>query len=586
MTTDTILPGTTALSPSRLLWQRLGVGVVQSVLLYALHRAKVDTVWFDDRSGLYMALLPIMCLVPLQWVSALGTLSWRQWLSGLSLCSIAVAGLGAFAAWRQLEASPVEAFGIVPALFIVQAMMLAGSREGRVFASYPGYFGIAWKLVMQLVLSLAFLVVLWSILLSGGMLFRLLHISRIMDWLRMPGFYIPVCCLGLVVALHVTDVREGLTHGIRQLVLTLLSWLLPVAGGIVSAFLVTTLFTGLQPLWETGYASPMLLGTAALLVLMINAVYQDGESGKPPAVLQWGMRGASLLLLPLVAVAAYSQGVRVGEYGWTPDRVLAAAATLLAGCYALGYSWAVFDTPRRLANTNVVAAYLTVALSLGLLTPLADPARISVNSQLARLENHAVTRDEFDFDFLLRSGRYGQQGLERIARNAGKVFPEKAVHEAQSWLEVGRGKRRTWPEATPSRADIRKVLTLLGQGELPPRFIEKDWRLEQVPPCIKDASERCEAVLLADAGQARQLVLFTESMSPTLYGEQADGNWRFDGYLFIPSACREQVKQALAARHFQSIEPLHRDLAVDGQRITMDPPPGRAQFSCKESRKN
>ena len=74
--------------------------------------------------------------------------------------------------------------------------------------------------------------------------------------------------LAFTCAIHVTDVRAGIVRGARTLKLTLLSWLLPIMALIAVTFLATLLFTGLEPLWSTRRATPVLLAAAAALVFL------------------------------------------------------------------------------------------------------------------------------------------------------------------------------------------------------------------------------------------------------------------------------------------------------------------------------
>jgi len=53
--------------------------------------------------------------------------------------------------------------------------------------------------------------------------------------------------------------------------------------------------------------------------------------------------------------------LRVNEYSWSSDRVLAAACLLLAGIYACGYAWANLrrkSDVEGIAQINTVAAFL------------------------------------------------------------------------------------------------------------------------------------------------------------------------------------------------------------------------------------
>jgi hypothetical protein len=115
-------------------------------------------------------------------------------------------------------------------------------------------------------------------------------------------------------------------RGVRTLASTLLSWLLPLTTLIAAGFLAALLFTGLDPLWATRRAASLVLAIAAVLIVLINAVYQDGEREHPAAfILRSAGIVAAVALTPLVAIAAHAVMLRVNQYGWTLERVFAAA---------------------------------------------------------------------------------------------------------------------------------------------------------------------------------------------------------------------------------------------------------------------
>src|SRR5262249_6829840 len=104
-------------------------------------------------------------------------------------------------------------------------------------------------------------------------------------------------------------------------------------------------------------------------------------------------------------------------YGWTVGRIASAACALVAACYALGYAAnAILPAMRLIERWNFATALVILATVLALFTPVADPARISVASQVARLEAGRVKRDVFDFGYLRWQGeRYGRSALQRLA---------------------------------------------------------------------------------------------------------------------------------------------------------------------------
>ena len=221
-------------------------------------------------------------------------------------------------------------------------------------------------------------------------------------------------------AVHLTDVRAGLTRGFRTVGLVLLSWLMPLMALLTAAFLVALLFTGLKPIWAYIGSSGMLLGAAATLIILINATYQDGQADtQAPFVLRWAARGTALLVTPLLVLAGIGIFLRIGQHGLTADRIVSLACLVIGVCYALGYAIAaVRPGPwmKPLERTNVYTAFVTLAVILALFTPIADPARISVGDQVSRLEHGKIAPDKFDYEFLrFKSGRYGRDALARLA---------------------------------------------------------------------------------------------------------------------------------------------------------------------------
>src|SRR5262249_34509026 len=203
------------------------------------------------------------------------------------------------------------------------------------------------------------------------------------------GCGIPATPFVAACALHLTDARAGIVEGTRTLALALLSWLLPVMTLFAVAFVLALPFTGLEPLWSTRRATAILLVAGAALVVLINAVYQDGRYNSP-ALLRYASRAAALVLIPLVGLAAYALSLRVTQYGWTPERVSACACVVIAACYAIGYAATALGWRPRLAGieaTNIATSLAILAVLLALLTPVADPAKIAVADQLRRQED-------------------------------------------------------------------------------------------------------------------------------------------------------------------------------------------------------
>src|SRR5262245_44626058 len=389
-------------------------------------------------------------------------------------------------------------------------MIAAGDADRRFIATYPRNFDLAWKHAVQLAFAACFVGVFWGMLVMGAELFHLIKIKFLAELLSKSWFSIPAMTLAFAYAIHVTDARADLVRGAQTLALTLLSWLLPILTLMAVAFLLALPFTGLEPLWSTRRATSILLGAAAALAFLINAAYQDLRPENPVvAVIRYASIVAAVILVPLVALATYGLTLRVEQYGWTPERIIVSACIAVGACLALGY-WLAVARPRvslrTLETTNIVAAFIILGAILALLTPIADPARLSVADQVARLESGRTPPERLDFVFLrFGSGRYGVQALERLKQkqdgsDAARI--SQMANEALSW------RTRVEIRVTAQTRAVDIVVVHPKGQSLPMSFLQQDWsaypRPESLPYCLLHGNFKCEAVLadLDDDGNA------------------------------------------------------------------------------------
>ena len=162
----------------------------------------------------------------------------------------------------------------------------------------------------------------------------------------------------------------------------------------------------------------MLLLSGAGAILLVNAVIGDGRDERSANI--WLRRAALLLLLcilPLAVLAALSMGERIGQYGWTPERIWGVVAVGIAIAYGAAAWWAVykgrkdFDEPLRPLQTKLAIGLCGLALFLAL--PILDFGAISARSQLARLDCGQGTAEEFDWRAMAFD--FGPEGRERLA---------------------------------------------------------------------------------------------------------------------------------------------------------------------------
>jgi hypothetical protein len=585
---------------------RLAVGAIQGGVLYWLYQARGAELWPATAPFLFVPLLLLALVAPVLLISSLGHMTGRRAAGWLATASAVMLGLGLHDVWRRAAAvgaaagdaaspampSPLLFLFLVAGFFIAHALVLSAIHDGRRLARYPTYFDVSWKLLIQLGFSAMFVGALWLALSLGAVLFMLVRLDFLETLLKQSWFAIPASVFAFACAMHITDVRPAIVRGIRSLLLVLLSWLLPLSALIVLAFLLSLVFTGLEPLWATRKATAVLLGAAALLVVLINAAYQNGEQAATvPRLVRWSALAAALTLLPIVAIAVYSLALRVADYGWTTDRVIAAACLAVAACYALGYGWAAYAFFRRgewmqgLAPVNIATACVVLAVLLGLFSPLADPARLSVDSQVGRLLSGATPPDKFDFDYLHAHGaRYGRAALEQLQAAGGA---DGQIRD-RAGRALARKARPGQPPVPASQAEVAANITVWPRhAGLPTSFRQQNWSDKQqrwqLPPCLRQAGMPCDAVLLDidRDGRPEVLLLPAESQSaPVLLGEGGGGGWsvlgRLPGEL---NSCASLRRQLLDGTYGLVPARVH-DLEIGGQRMAISRQPGASAIAC------
>jgi hypothetical protein len=599
-------PGTTSLSTAV---ARLAIGLVQGIALHLLYLAAEEGVWPATHGMMFAPLLIVAWFVPVILLLGLGNMRLRTlivWgiaaallLAGLAVHDIARGGASeSYWFWSarapgspRLFPSPILVPFVMIGLFIAQALIVAGDTDRKLIAVYPRHFDAAWKHGVQLALAAVFVGVFWLLLWLGAGLFKLINIEFFTRLIEHRWFALPVTTLALACAIHVTDVRAGIVRGMRTLILILASWLLPLLALIVAGFLASLPFTGLAPLWNTRFASTLLLTAAAALVVLVNAAYQDGDAEHaPPRLIRHAGSLAALTLTPLVAIAGYALALRVEQHGWTTDRIIAAACVLVGTCYALGYGWAVLRRGawlKPIEACNVASAFLVLGVLLALFTPLADPARISVASQLARLQSGKVAADKFDFAYLRFQGaRYGAAALDRLKDTAEGPNSEVIRRRAAQALAQKYPWDRSVVEATPERRSANIAVYPVTRT-LPEAFLKQNWAANQssdwfLPQCLVEDNTKCEAHLLDLDGDGTDEIVLIDLSRPwvaRVFKQAADGAWHDIGGLSNLVRC-DKVRAALRSGELKLVPSEWRDIEAGGIRLRLEPPPNRPQDSC------
>jgi hypothetical protein len=572
---------------------RIAIGFAQGLALYGLTDAASRRVWPATTPPLFGALVLAIVFAPLIVIGGVGRIRPR-WLAAWTLAAaIALALIG----WHDLDVgvwsgSPTTPprLGLASQVFLFSAVFvfvghhLVGPADEarRWLAPYPAYFDWAWKDGVQVVLSLAFVGILWLALELGGALFKLIGIPALADMLEQHWFDIPVTTTAFAAAVQLTDVQVVLIRGVRIVGLVLLAWLLPVMTAIVLAFLAALPLTGLASLFGTRAGASTVLSAAAVLIVLTSAAYGNGEA-RPPIVLRYAARAAGLALVPLVLIAADAIWLRLRQYGLTPDRIAAIACWIAGAGFALGYALAAVRRSgpwlKPLERANIAMAHVVMLVILALFTPIADPARLAVNDQVGRLLAGRTTPSAFDFQFLYyRSGRYGRDALARLAALKGGAL-EAQIADLATRATKNEGSTAPPP---PTFAERLKVFPL--GATLPASFIGQDW--SQASPtnqddirtstifgaCLHGASN-CDAYALNVEGDARPEVLLglpsdPDTLKLAVFRQGEDGRWTDVGSLTV--RCRDSIA-ALRVGQLSFAPRTGKELVLAGRRQPMTP---------------
>jgi hypothetical protein len=406
------------------------------------------------------------------------------------------------------------------------------------------------------------LIVLWVMLFKmvGITLFKQCFFTPLFAWLTLPVVF----SLGI---------RIGLTHDriittLRQIVLSLCGWLMPLLAVITLLFGASLPFTGLQPVWDTGYSTPILLCLLGANILLLNGIFQDGSKNMPYPQQLLRLVGGAILLMPVFSlIGVYSTFLRIEQYGLTPKRIYLALLLLVACCYSFAYAFAVIRRTKiwmktmQPANTAIA---LFVCLCIVLIhSPLVNPVALSAGNQVSRLISGRVKPADFDFGALkFQFGIPGQQALEKL-NNLPATNP---LHTKIASLLAAVNHAETYYAWKQTQEKIKNPqpaqFTLIGSSAFALDGLENGLEQEQCrnAPCIVypvdlNNDNKDELIVIDTAHYYHQMLLFSRD---------SRGIWQKQGVLGDASSPEKQKKlvEQLKNMTAKPAPPLYQSLEV------------------------
>ena len=331
----------------------------------------------------------------------------------------------------------------IAAVLIAAPLFQTIRDEGAWRFPYRKLHGHAWADAVIGAASLFFTGITFLLAFLIASLFDVIGIDALKDLLNEGWFNWMLAGFAFGGALGLLRERDRLVGTLQRLVMIVLSVLAPVLAAALSIFLLSTVATGLDKLWEGWLsATALLLAASAGAVLLVNAVIGDGrEERAGNRVLVWSAMVLAAVVLPLAALAGTAMGMRIGQYGWTPERMWGAVAIVVALAYGLLGWWSIWrgrrDFDDVLRPLQVKLAIAVCALMVFLSLPILDFGAISARSQVARLEKGKVEPAKFDwaalaFDF----GPSGRARLRDIARSGAgewRTLASQALAAKERW---------------------------------------------------------------------------------------------------------------------------------------------------------
>lgn len=398
--------------------------------------ALVDHNYEDGLAQWRSALATAVAVAAVVFVLGVELRRW-SWALGFALLWGVVLGLIAWqTAAYNLQGSPIEwpfwsgmlAVLVATPLFQTRRDVAPDWRFWKLWQMpYDRLHSHAWTDAVIGAASLAFVGIAFLLTFLISEMFHLIGIDLIRDLLNDEWFGWMLAGAAFGGAVGLLRERDKLVATLQRLVMIVLAVLAPVLAAALIIFLLSLAGTGLAKLWASGFSTAaLMLAAAAFAVLLANAVIGNGTDDRATnPLLRWAAPVLAVAVLPLAGIAYFSMQLRIGQYGWTPERIWGLIATLIALAYGIIGLWAVvkgrrdFDDVLRPLQQKLAIGVALLALFLAL--PVLDFGAISTRDQMARLNSGAVKIEKFDwaalaFDF----GPRGRAALNDLARSPYK----------------------------------------------------------------------------------------------------------------------------------------------------------------------
>ena len=430
--------------------------LIQGALLYLSNDFSTQE-WRLDHKTTLLYVLVLSLSLPLVFVLSVNTLRNKTLWKALLAYAVIFIAMTTWVNWNDVGLRDYGTgilatfyFSLAAIIFVTLPWLQVRIENPNSPVNYPDLHDAIWQNTITVVLTLLIAGLMWGILSLGAGLFKLIGIDFFYNlFFEHQIFTYLANSLVLAIGVLICRTNSKLIITVRKLLSLVVKGLLPLLSFFALIFIFSLPFTGINTLAKQWSSATTLLTTMSLLLaLLVNAVYLSADNNKKkpyPRAIRYIING-SLLALPIYAIlSTYYLGLRIVQYGWTPERLWAAVVVGLSLCLSLAYATAVVRKNtiwlHSLGNINKKMMCLIAAILILCNSPIIDPYRISVNDQMQRYATGKISPDNLDLIMLrFDAGRRGNDALQALRHDAKfisdparKLNLEKILIQTNRW---------------------------------------------------------------------------------------------------------------------------------------------------------
>ncbi len=386
-------------------------------------------------------------------------------------------GLGAALWWAAGRHDTVNAFFnlLYPQIcftliLLIATPFLAAGGEGAL-TRYATLFLNSWQIVVRHVVALFFTLMFWGLLTMSDAILRLVGLELIVAISEQP--LLAWVLSGAVYGLAMGVARSFSDDLSPMLAVQLLRFFLPLVLAVSLVFVVAVPLRGWEDVLQGLSAASALIGFCLAALLMISAgIDAVAKTEAKTRFMRICVALMALVLPALAGLAAWAIWLRVAQYGWTPERLMAATIAAVLLIYGIAYGLSVLlrgDWMARIREVNTGLAVACLVVALIWLTPFVVPERIAALSQSLRAIEGVPARDLPLRELAGQWGKPGQVALGQLE----DVRPDlqAAISSAKGEVALDVSNDMTADEAR-MRKELAAVLPVYPKQKLPDGILD------------------------------------------------------------------------------------------------------------------